>query len=470
VDEVASLVAKSLVVRQEGPTPGEYPEPRFGMLETIREFGLGQLTESGEEDKIRQRHALFCLTMAEAVAPNLLGSHERLWNARLDADLGNLRTAMAWAAKHRHAEIAHRFPAALYLYWDHRSRSREAYAWAEQALAQSGEVDPSLRLAVMYAAGDASHMCGNEKSARQIAEEMNTLADRVDNRRGNALAFFLLSLAAGRRHDHDVAVAAAEQSLALFREVGPQYRLPWAIQRLGVELAGRGDFERAEALFREALLIWQETGYPTGLLMATGNLAHVARRQGDIKQAMKLYGESLTGYAELDQRWMIAQTFIGLADIELASGRARSAARLLGAADALSESIGVTPFGWSEDILPGLVSATRTALREDVFEEAWQEGRALPLEQAIEEALAVTEPESATGAAWHEMSGNGLGLTQREIEILRLLPQGLTNAEIAEALFVSPRTVQTHLTNLYGKLGVDGRAEAITVAVRHGIV
>lgn len=466
VDGVASLVAKSLVVRREGSEG----EPRFGMLETIREFGLEQLTKSGEADEVRRCQALFFVALVEAIAPNLFGSQEQLWNVRLDAELGNLRTAMAWAATHRHAEIAHRFPAALYFYWNHRSLAREARAWAEQALVQPGEVDPSLRLAVMYNAGDASHMCGNEESVCRIAEEMDTLADRVDDRRGNALAFFLLSLAAGRRHDHDVAVATAEQSLALVREVGPQYRLPWAIQRLGVELVGLGDFERAEALLREALLIWQETGYPTGIAMATGNLGRVAWQQGDLKRAKKLYGESLAENVALDQRWQIMNAFIGLAEVELASGQARGAARLLGAAERLTESIGVTPFGWAEDILPGLVNATRRALREDVFEEAWHEGRAWPLERAIEEALAVTEPESTGSSPRDGAPTDELGLTPRENEILRLLPKGLTNAEIAEALFVSPRTIQTHLTNLYGKLGVDGRAEAIAVAVRHGIV
>jgi non-specific serine/threonine protein kinase len=292
----------------------------------------------------------------------------------------------------------------------------------------------------------------------------------MGNRRSKAWALFLLSFAARRRRDHDGAVAAAEQSLALFREVGAQRSVPWALQRLGLELDGRGDFDSAEPLFREALEIWLETGHASGEAMALSNLAHVKRRQGDIERESELFRESLTLDVALDQRWMIAETLAALADVALARGQAHRAARLLGASEAINESIGATPYAWARDMLPWLVDDARSALGEDEFAAALREGRAWPFDHAIEEALAVTEPESTAGAASHGVGGNGLGLTQREVEILRLLPQGLTNAQIAETLFVSPRTVQTHLTNLYGKLGVDGRAEAITVAVRHGIV
>jgi ATP/maltotriose-dependent transcriptional regulator MalT len=292
---------------------------------------------------------------------------------------------------------------------------------------------------------------------------MNSLADRVGNRLGSGAAYFLLSYAARRRHDHDAAVTAAEHALAIFRETSGRSWLPWALQRLGLELDGRGDYDDAEPLFREALQLFRETGNVSGEAMALSNLAHVLRRQGDIAQAAKLFHESLALTVALDNRWLIAETLVALADIAHALGRPHRAARLLGAAEALNESIGVTLYAWASDMLPVLVDDTRSVLGEEVFVSAWQEGRSWPMERAIEEALAVTSLESDSSPA----KVDDLGLTQREVEVLRLLPQGLTNAQIAETLFVSPRTVQTHLTNLYGKLGVEGRAEAIAVAVRH---
>ena len=117
VDGVASLVAKSLVGRRESPVPGRDPEPRFAMLETIREFGIEQLIKSGEADEIRRRHAQYCVALAEAIAPNLQGPDERFWGARLDAELGNLRSAMMWANEVHNAELALRLPVALANYW-----------------------------------------------------------------------------------------------------------------------------------------------------------------------------------------------------------------------------------------------------------------------------------------------------------------------------------------------------------------
>jgi predicted ATPase/DNA-binding NarL/FixJ family response regulator len=465
LDGVASLVAKSLVVRREGPDD----EPRFAMLETIREFGLEQLSGSGEADEIRHHHALFCVARAEAIAPNLQGANEQLWDAKLDADLANFRTAMAWAIGCHHAELALRLIVALGDYWSHRSLAREALAWTDQALDQPEAVDPLLQLATMWIAGLACHLLGKEERLSQIAEEMSDLADRLGNRRSKARAFYLLSFAARRRGDHDSAVAAAQQSLALFREVGAQRWVPWALQRLGLEFDGRGDFNRAEPLFREALQLFRERGHATGEAMALSNLGHVTRQQGDITRAAAFYRESLILDVALDQRWMIAETFAALADVALARGQARHAARLLGASEAMNETIGATPYAWARDMLPGLIDGTRSALGEDDFATFFQEGRALPIGQAIEEALAVASPDLAGGPALPDEKVDGLGLTPREVEILRLLPQGLTNTQIAEALFVSPRTVQTHLTNLYGKLGVEGRAEAIAVAVRHEI-
>jgi non-specific serine/threonine protein kinase len=469
LEGVTSLVAKNLVVRRESPMPGKDPEPRFAMLETIREFGIEQLINSGEAAEIRRRHAHYCVELVETIAPKLLGPDQRLWDARLDGELGNLRSAMTWAIDVHDAAIALRLPVALGDYWGHRSLAREACAWIEQALAQSAAIEPVLRLAAMYVAGLSLNLIGADERLRQLAEEMSELADRVGNRRSKARALYLLSFAARHRHDHDAAVASAEQALALFREVGPERLVPWALQRLGIELDGRGDYHGAEQLFRETLQIWRAAGNASGEAMALSNLAHVLRRKGDIERAAELYRESLRLDVALDQRWMIAETLTAFAEIAHASGHLHRAARLLGAAEALNETIGTAPYAWARDMLPGLIADARSALGEDEFAAAWKEGRASPMERVIEDALAVLPSESASEAAPREERTVGLGLTPRERAVLRLLPQGLTNAQIAAALFVSPRTVQTHLTNLYAKLGVTGRAEAIAVALRHGI-
>ena len=247
LDGVASLVAKSLVGRRESPRPGQDPEPRFAMLETIREFGIEQLTKSGEADEIRRRHAEYCVALAEEIAPHLQGPDERFWDAMLDADLGNLRSAMMWANEVPNAELALRLPVALHNYWVHRSLFREACAWTEQALAQAGAVDPVLRLAAMSVAGTFIAHTGADERLRQLAEDMSELADRVGDRRGKAGACYLLSFAARNRHDHEAAVAAAEQALTLFREVGPEHSVPWALQPPGQRARWPGRLRRCRA-------------------------------------------------------------------------------------------------------------------------------------------------------------------------------------------------------------------------------
>jgi non-specific serine/threonine protein kinase len=465
VDGVASLVAKSLLRRQEGSAD----QPRFGMLETIREFGLERLEASGEAEEIRRRHATRCVALVEENARRLEGPDARAWAAALDAELPNLRAAMAWAIGGNHAEVALRICAGLDdYYWLLGNLFREGRAWAEQALALGGEVDTGLRLAAMNAAAGTNHHHGEYDRLQQIAEEMLAIARREDDRRGEAKALFRLSFVASHRGDRAAAVALAEQALALFRQLGSRHWLARSLRRLGRELDGRGDHDRAEALQREVLRVWCDLGDAHGEAHALSHLATVARNRGETARAAAFYRESLVRAAELDHRWVIAENLVGLADIALSQGQARRGARLLGAVEALDETIGFALFAWSRDVHEDLVRDARQSLGDDAFAAAWQEGRALPLERAIDEALAVTTQEE-TGANVPAAGVADLGLTPREVEVLRLLGRGLTNAQIGEALFVSRDTARTHVSHVLAKLGVHGRAEAVAVAVRHGL-
>jgi DNA-binding CsgD family transcriptional regulator len=199
-------------------------------------------------------------------------------------------------------------------------------------------------------------------------------------------------------------------------------------------------------------------------------MSNIAAIQGDFDRAAAPCRESLELTWAIGDRRNFA---IGLAlfgRIVAARGDPERGARLCGAVNVLLDATGaiLTPVGRAG--YEAALTMARAALGDAAVEAALTAGRTMQPQEVLAEinrdlaqATGIADGDRAMG------SERELGLTPREVEILRLLPQGLTNAEMADALFVSPRTVQTHLTHLYGKLGVEGRAGAITIAVRHGI-
>jgi DNA-binding NarL/FixJ family response regulator len=158
----------------------------------------------------------------------------------------------------------------------------------------------------------------------------------------------------------------------------------------------------------------------------------------------------------------------GLAGVALARGEARRAARLLGAVDAGQQRFGVGRIAHAMHV-ERLKATVRAQLSEPAFGAAWNEGRALTFTDAVAEVQAIA-PSVAASPHATPLDTGGFGLTPREFEVLRLLAEGRSDREIGEALFIGTRTVQTHVANLFAKLGVNARAEAAAVAVRHGLV
>jgi non-specific serine/threonine protein kinase len=178
----------------------------------------------------------------------------------------------------------------------------------------------------------------------------------------------------------------------------------------------------------------------------------------------------LTLVQTIGDKWAIAYSLAGWAEAARAVGHREQAVRLCGAAAALRETLGAALPPTEAAQFARVLAALRAALGEGPFVAAWETGRALPLEQAVAEALEVAVAlQRADRPADAPAPAEAHGLTPREREVLGLLVAGRSNPEIAEALFVSPRTAQTHVQHILAKLGVHGRAEAVAFAVRHGI-
>jgi DNA-binding CsgD family transcriptional regulator len=204
-------------------------------------------------------------------------------------------------------------------------------------------------------------------------------------------------------------------------------------------------------------------------------LGLLARWQGDFPRAAALHTESLTLSRELGEKLCMAQSLEGLAGVYGRQKQPKRAARLLGAAAEMREAINA-PLPPSERTdYDRLVSTTRAQLDEAAFAVAWAEGRTMTPEQALAGQAQETMPQAAPAsqpltAPVKSSSTYPTGLTKREAEVLRLVAQGLKNEQVAKELVISPRTVDTHLTAIYGKIGVSSRSAATRYALEHHLV
>jgi predicted ATPase/DNA-binding CsgD family transcriptional regulator len=467
---IERLVEQSLLRRVESGS-----EPRYAMLETVREFARERLQASGEEQQTRQRHAAWFLALAEASSRELMGPHQRAWLARLDPERDNLRSALAWLLAHGAAEAAARLAVGLFMFWFQRSAYAEGRAALEAASALDG-VSSQRRMTGIWRAAILTHYAGDYAATERLATGLLALAEQEGDRRGAAIAHHHFSYVARARGDGQAAVAHAERALAYFRIDRDPIWLPLAIQRLGIELAGIGAYERAESLYQEALSMWRAAGDDGHVIMALNNYGDVSRRLGHRERALALHQESLALAWELEQLADVAEALIGIAATAVDGGRYDIAACLLGAVDEICQRTGFAPYSWVREAHDESLAIAKQRLDKAAFARAWEVGQHLPRERVV--ALALAPNLSSVTIVWGsgEMAETGqepasrATLTSREREVLQLLCQHLTNLEIANRLFISERTTENHVSNILGKLGAGNRREAAAIAARLGLV
>ena len=463
---VSALIGASLVTRL-GPPDGvpDLGVPRFGMLETIREFGLEQLEAVGEAGTVRRAHAAWFATLAGADAPMDLRWRAASWLDRTEAERENLRAALAWAEAEGDAEFNLALASALWWFWWVRGPVGEGRGWLTHALSRGGEVAPRVRAAALYAAAVLANLQSDYDRVAALAGEGEALFRACGDRVGTVFALLVLGASPQDHEDHGQVAAILADGVAIAREEGQSWLLTIALNNLASAVGALGDHAEVERLADEALRLAREDGDPWGMAYALGNLGGAARELGDHERALTLFAESLRlARGEGNNRY-VADALVGFATIAVAHGQTGAAARLLGTADALCDAVG-SPVFPHEVQYARAVDMVRTALGSDAFAAERAVGFGRSLDEAVEEAtdLAASPAPRATARR-----GPPPELTAREFDVLRLLVAGKSNPEIAEALFVSPRTVSTHLTRIFAKLGVAGRAEASALAVRRGL-
>jgi non-specific serine/threonine protein kinase len=471
LEELAALIDHGLVQRID-PVAAE---PRFRMLETVREFGRERLAASGEDAEVRRWHLVYCVALAERLAEHVrLPEGERVL-VRLDADHPDARAALARAEAAGDAALGLRLARALFNYWLARGHLREGIDWLERALGWGAQAPSAERARALGGLGWLALFRGESNRAEAALNEARRVAVAVDARLSEAMALAGLALAHLNRGDYGEAAARTDEALALFREqelatiAGPTYVSLMYARRGEVALAD-GDLAGAALYLVEAERRQRALGQTWGLSAILRWLGDIERARGDLDAALGRYWESLVQAGDSGHFLFVADAFDGVAAVSAIRGQPERAVRLHGAAAALRERMNLAAAPWERPARERDLAAVRAGLSPAAFVAAWEAGAALPMEAAIAEALADDASAKAAGSSPATPDpAAALGLTPREVDVLRLLAHGRSNREIADSLFISPRTVNFHVTNLLAKLELDSRAGAAAFAVRHGL-
>jgi predicted ATPase/serine/threonine protein kinase len=427
LETMASLVDKSLIQQVE-----QQKEPRFLMLETIREYALERLTASGEEPQVRRAHAAYCLVLAEEGESSvrlMTGPQQAIWLDRFDIERDNFRYALDWLIQTENAEWGLRLCTALEGFWLNRDQPAEGREYLSAVLKLPGAAPRThLRARALYAAvqmaclladfesaralmqeslgiyrelGDKPGILtmlnsqawlerdrGNHGAARLLFEETLKLFQELGNVEGVARALSNIADVVKLEQDYALASSLYDQSLEFFRQLGDRSGVAWSLSLKGDLAHEQHDFDTARRLYEKALTNFQDLGEISGIARCLLDLGSLARERGDCKTADRYYKESLGGFRELGQKRYIFRVLEGLACCAVSQQLWQRALKLAGAASALRQGLGAHRFALEKGTLDLSLEAARLSLTSEEAAAAWLEGRRMYLEQAIEYAMA----------------------------------------------------------------------------------
>jgi predicted ATPase/DNA-binding CsgD family transcriptional regulator len=458
---VSALVDASLLLRVDGSRN----EPRFTMLETIREYALEQLITHGEEQVSRDLHARYYLSVAERLRRQIEGPEGPVVLASFEREHPNLRVGLATVFSQANVAMAVRLTAALWKFWYVRRHIAEGRAWLDSALALAGEAPPDKRAEVLYAAGSFAVDQGDYAQGEIRSQECLALAQSITDRERAGMALFLRGQATRCQGRVSDATAAFDLALAIIgTEPSTEHLRSTLLTKYGEIAYESGHLAQARAHHEEALAIWRRRGDPWGVANALLNLATVTSGT-DATGAAAFIREALAHYRDVGDKAGVARGLTALAVVAVRVGQVEGGVRLFGAAESITAMTNVAKATGIPAGMDRAVDSARLQLGLSRFRAAWTAGTLLKPDEAVTEAMALNlavPPSRPTQSPF--------GLSARELEVLRLMDNGRTDQQIADTLSISYRTVTTHVTRILNKLGVDSRTAAVGLAHRERVI
>jgi len=422
-DGLSSLVDKNLVQRLDR----DLAEPRFAMLETIREYAIERLIERNEQQATRRAHAAYCLVLAEEGNPDLDAPARTTWLRQCDIEMDNLRVAMDWLLQEEDLDWGFRLSVALFRFWDMREHHIEGRARLEAILRLAGSERPRERGRVLHFLGALATTQGDFAVAESFLQQGLSVYEELGDETGIAASLNALAISARDRGDYATAQSRFERSLACWRQLPDRSAIARCLHNLSSVVRVRADYSRARWAAREAAEIFEELGDRSGAAWSISQQGDIEKATGDLTAARGLYQRALAAFREAGDPWGAGRslTDLGIIDCErgdhaagrtafragleifsglghrrgmarilecfaclaLAEGHAARALTLAAAAESVRQQISAPLLQAEQSKLDDTLLKAWEALSETEGKAAWATGQAMSLERAVQYSL-----------------------------------------------------------------------------------
>lgn len=486
---LTALVDKSLVrVDASG---------RYDLHELLRQYAADKLSDVGEAQTTTQRHLAYFLKLAEQAEAHIYGREQLAWFDQLEIELDNLRAALTRSVQNRLNEAGLRLAGTLGWFFQYRAHWHEGLTWLKHLLAMAPDAALSTRAKALHSAGELSGVFDNPENTKQFCLKALTLAQQVNDQQTIAWSLSTLGFFTWDRE-------SLNESVTMFRNLDDPYGLSHALRRLACRDIEQGDYSHACSLLDEALVSAREAGDRNATAWALLLLGVAAWRQNrDARQTAALLEESLSAFYEIRNVAEACAPMIMLARVEQVMGNTMRSQALYSRTLNLLQELRLNTYGIkmlcillagvgslarvqgkleraarllgaAEEGIPGffgffpraefdhLASAVRAQFGESAFAAAWAEGKVMTREQVVAYALQCCwQPVELMQASPVLTSPLAEPLSARELEVLRLIAEGLSNGEIAERLALAKSTIKWYINEIFSKLDATSRTEAV---------